>query len=620
MHRLKYIVFIDILYMSLNTKENAKEIGANKIGANKIGANKIGANKIDAKGIDTDDNMYTKINKLYSNSGYMSRYGSDVWAAAVMCGIVLMFTSYYIFVDAVEVLRSDWDNRRCDPLVLPFAGFIHKPTDQSNFAFTSTNFNDCVIGMLKEISEIAFQPLYFAVDVLNEAILHINKAFQKLRVLTYSLREQFDSITTQVVAGISNIVVFFIKFVVKMKDSMGKISGVLTTALYTLLGSYMAAESLFLSLIDLILIILIVIALAIVVAWVTAAALLPIPLFGPILATPWVIKAIIITLIMIGICIPIIYFETMMLKVMHLSTAPPPGIPGCFAGETVVELQLDKNSIKNSDSKIKTSKAIKDIQIGDTLKNGSIVTALLKFSAEEQHIYLLNNVLVTGEHRVLHPTLKWIKAKNHPGSIHMPDFNEPYVYCLGTTKKAFTIGETVFSDWDDIDDDVLEDLSDLCPLLPCDFKLKDIHTCLDSGFHALSTVVLADGSVVLLKDVKVGDKLLSEDKVVGTVKIATHDMDTYTYSFQKDGRTLCGTRNITLADNTLGAMNVVIRSPEEKEKEKEEKEEEKEEKEKEEEYMYHLLTDTSFFVVNTIKVHDYNFGIDKYLRNKLFTQ
>ena len=595
MHRLKYIVFIDILYMSLNTKENAKGIGAKG----------IGANKIDAKGIDTDDNMYTKINKLYSNSGYMSRYGSDVWAAAVMCGIVLMFTSYYIFVDAVEVLRSDWDNRRCDPLVLPFAGFIHKPTDQSNFAFTSTNFNDCVIGMLKEISEIAFQPLYFAVDVLNEAILHINKAFQKLRVLTYSLREQFDSITTQVVAGISNIVVFFLKFVVKMKDSMGKISGILTTALYTLLGSYMAAESLFLSLIDLILIILISIALSIVVTWALVMWLFPQFPFGPGMAIAPGIIAIIITAIMISICVPIIYFEVMMLKVMHLSTAPPPGVPGCFAGETVVELQLDQNS----NSKIKTSKAIKDIQIGDTLKNGSIVTALLKFSAEEQHVYLLNNVLVTGEHRVMHPTLKWIKAKNHPSSVHMPNFNEPYVYCLGTTKKAFTIGETVFSDWDDIDDDVLEDLSDLCPLLPCDFKLKDIHTYLDSGFHALSTVVLADGSVVLLKDVKVGDKLLSEDKVVGTVKIATHDMDTYTYSFQKDGRTLCGTRNITLADNTLGAMNVVIRSPEEKEKE-----------EKEEEYMYHLLTDTSFFVVNTIKVHDYNFGIDKYLRNKLLAQ
>ena len=578
MHRLKYIVFIDILYMSLNTKENAKEIGAN------------------AKGIDTDDNMYTKINKLYSNSGYMSRYGSDVWAAAVMCGIVLMFTSYYIFVDAVEVLRSDWDNRRCDPLVLPFAGFIHKPTDQSNFAFTSSNFNDCVIGMLKEISEAAFQPLYFAVDVLNEAILRLNAAFKKLRILTSSLREQFDSITTQVVAGISNIVVFFIKFTVKMKDSMGKISGILTTALYTLLGSYMAAESLFLSLIDLILIILIVIALSVVTAWAVALGLFPIWPIGPALATPWGITAIITTIIMISICIPVIYFEVMMLKVMHLSTAPPPGIPGCFAGETVIELQRD--------SKIKTSKAIKDIQIGDTLKNGSSVTALLKFSAEEQHVYLLNNVLVTGEHRVLHPTLKWIKAKNHPGSVHMPDFNEPYVYCLGTTKKAFTIGETVFSDWDDIDDDVLEDLSDLCPLLPSDFKLKDIHTYLDSGFHALSTVVLADGSVVLLKDVKVGDKLLSEDKVVGIVKIATHDMDTYTYSFQKDGRTLCGTRNITLADNTLGAMNVVIRSPEDKE----------------EEYMYHLLTDTSFFVVNTIKVHDYNFGIDKYLRNKLFTQ
>lgn len=550
---------------------------------NKMDTNKINTNKMDT------DSIYIKINKLYAHAGYMSRYGSDVWATVIICVIFLLLTNYYIFTNALEVIRSDWTNQRCAPLVLPFAGFINKPSDQSNLEFTISNFNDCVNGMLKQVVDISVQPLYFAVDIIQEAVNNLIAAFDELRKLTAGLREEFSNIAKQLYAGIANIVVFFLNFTVKMKDSMEKINGVLTVSLYTLFGSYMAAESLFLSIIDLILIILIVLVLLITLYWAIALGLLPIPIVGFSLAYPNGWWAVIFTIIMIAILIPVIWFESMLLRVMDLSTPSPPGVPGCFAGGTLIEL-YDNH---------KKPTCIKDIRIGDKLKNGSTVTALLKFSSEDQNVYLLNNILVTGEHRVFHPTLKWIKVKAHPDSIYMPSFNESYVYCLGTSNKEFTIGDTVFSDWDDIDSDVLEDLSDLCPYLPSDFKLEDIHTHLDSGFHASSTVVLEDGSIVSLKDVKVNDKLLSGDKVVGVVKIAAHDMTIYNYKFQNDTRTFCGTLNVTPEDNTLGMQTLSILSV------------------PKEDFMYHLLTDTSFFVVNNIRVHDYNFGIDRFLRNKI---
>ena len=197
---------------------------------------------------------------------------------------------------------------------------------------------------------------------------------------------------------------------------------------------------------------------------------------------------------------------------------------------------------------------------------------------------------------------KWIKVKDHPDSVYMPAFNELYVYCLGTDKKEFSIGDTLFSDWDDIDADVLEDLQ---PYLPVNFTYKNIHTHLDCGFHPSSNIVLKNGSIVQLKDVKVNDILFSGDKVFAIVKIAGHDVSTYHYSFINDNRTICGTKNIQINDDNLGvinAMDYVKTNPTFcKEIEKEE-------------YMYHLLTDTSFFVVNNIRVGDYNSGIDKYLR------
>jgi hypothetical protein len=541
----------------------------------------------------SEKSIYDQINKLYSSSGYMDKYGSDVWAAVIICIIFLLLTNYYLFANILEVVRSDWTNQKCNPLIIPFAGFINKPYDQSNLEFTASNFNNCVNSFLKSSFEIAIQPLYFAVNIIQESCNSLIEAVQQIRKLTKNLREQFTKIATQIYAAISNIMASFITFAAKLKDSMAKINAILTTALYTLFGSYMAAQSLFLSIIDLILIILIVLVVLIVLFWAIAIALHFIPFVGMSLAMPFGIKATIYTVIMIAILIPVIWFEIMMLRVMDLSTPPPPGVPGCFAGNTIVEM-FDKND---------NSKPIRDIKIGDKLKNGSKVTAVIQFSAREQYIYRLHNILVTGEHRVFHPSLKWIKVKDHPESVHIPDFIEPFVYCLNTELKSFTIGSTLFSDWDDIDDDVLEDLHKYCVIpgyLPSNFKYKDIHTHLDSGFHSSSNIVLDNGTIVHIKDVKVNDRLLSGDTIVGIVKIASHDMDIYKYSFNNSNH-ICGTKNIHINDNNLGIMSGMKLFM-------------KSEPLQREDFMYHLLTDTKYFVVNNIRVHDYNSGIDKYLR------
>jgi hypothetical protein len=525
-----------------------------------------------------------KINLLYSTSGYMDRYGTDVWTAAIICLAFIIFINYYYFVNVLEVIKTDWPSQRCNPLVLPFAGFIKKPTDMSNIEFTTSNFNSCLNDILKNVVLIAIQPLYFAVNIIQEAVNSLITAFDKLRTLTANFREQFTSIVKQIYAALTNLVVTFITYSIKIKDSLLKVNGIITTSIYTLFGSYMAMVSLFLCIIDMILLILIIIAAICLVFLILSL----IPLIGKVFRITWGVSAGIMLIIMI----PVIWFEIMLLRVLDLSTPAPPGIPGCFAGETPVEI--------NDLSK----KKIEDIEVGDKLMNGYKVTAIIKFAAEDQNLYNLHGVLVTGEHRVYHPTLKWIKVKNHPESVYIPDFNEPFVYCLNTDKKSFTIGETVFSDWDDIDAEVWEDLTKYCVVpgyLPENFSEENIHTYLDSGFKGDSVVVLENGLSVPLTDVKVNDKLASGDRIVGLVKIAAHDLKVFNYSFANDDRTICGSRNIHISDKNLGIINCMqlknIPIAQEEEK-----------------FLYHFLTDSKFVTINNIRFNDYNSGIDKYLR------
>ena len=545
---------------------------------------------------DIKSDINSVINNLYAKAGYMDKYGTDVWAAVILCIIFLIVIFYLSFFNGLEVIRSDWDNRKCDPSVLLFAGYINKPTNQSNLEYTAENFSYCVNSMLEKVTAVMFQPLYFLLNSITLIFNGMVESVQQLRKLLLYLREQFDSIAGVMFVGLSNITVPFINMMVKIKDSLGKINGILTSALYTLFGSYMAMQSLFLVIIDLIILILIIIC-CMIIAWIAIVYYLPFCLgcWGfPFLALT--------TLVFIAILIPVIWFKIMMDRIMALSTPKTPRTPTCFVGDTLVELN---NGLK---------KEIREIAVGDILKHEIKVTSTLKLSGEEQHLYKLNGVVVTGEHRVFHQELKWIKVKAHPAAIYLPEQHEAFVYCLNTDKKAFIINETVFSDWDDIDNEVVADLNQYCVkkgYLPENFSNADIHNYLNNGLHPATKIKLQDGVdvdgvefygvEVEIANIQVNDVLCNGETVKGVIKIDAHDLYIYEHEFvdiYNITRQLCCSKNIVIEDNVLGKINLM---------------EAKANKEKQVPYLYHLLTDTGYFTVNNIQIHDYNFGIDAYL-------
>jgi len=537
----------------------------------------------------TVDDIQKKINNLYKTSGYMARYGSDVWISAVLCFIFAFLTLYFHYTNMLQVVRSNWDTEHCDPLYIPFAGMINKTGKMSGLEYTASNFSGCINSFLKYVVDVAIQPFQYAIIVIQETVQELIDSVDSFRGAVMELRTYFADTFKKIYGGLSNLTLAIISFVIKIKDSFGKINGILTSSLYMLFGSYMAMQSLFLIILDLIILILIIIA-GIIVIYITLAIIyLPIPFVGQGMSAVQVGLALGGALIMISILIPVLLIEHSMLKIMKMSTPPPPKVPGCFSKNTPIEMYDG------------TFKKIKNIQLSDKLKNGSTVTACILFDASEQHMYKLHQVLVTGEHRVYHPEKKWIKVKDHPDSVHMPLFNEPFVFCLNTDNKMFTIRETVFSDWDDIDENVLEDLRKNCVsagYLPENFTYADIHTHLDSGFHRETQLTLHNGKSISIVDVEVNDILITGEKVLGVIVIYAHDMDVYKYSFA-DGKFIYGSQNIHINDPNLGVLNGFQLTKEICEREM---------------CLFHLLTDSKFFIANNIRVNDYNSGIDRYLR------
>jgi hypothetical protein len=541
-----------------------------------------------------------KINELYFKSGYMDKYGKDVWISGILCIVFLFITFQQHITNVLEVVRSDWPNQKCNPAFMPFAGFIMKPKNQSNLEFTVNNFSGCITSILEFVALAAIQPFRIILQVLNEAIQALLDSFNMLRGMMDKMRKDYAGIFDLIYAGISNLLVAFMNFVVKMKDIMEKSKGLITTILFTLFGAYMTIESLFLAMIDLCVKILIIIAAIALTFIYLTVVFFPLPLIGPGMAVGPAITAAMIVMIFIAILIPVVWFMIMMMRVLRLSSPPAPKTPSCFAGDTLIPLFAGG------------ARKIKDIQLGDRLKNGGLVTATMQFSATAQNLYHLNGVNVTGEHRVFHPTLDWLKVKNHPDSVYLPDFTEPYVYCLNTTDKVFVIGDTLFSDWDDIDTKVLGSLQEQCVskgYLPDHFTHADIHTYLESGLHPDTLISLPDGTSVPIQEIRINDRVAENTKVLGVIKIQGGDVDLYKHTFA-NGASLCGTKNIHIADSNLGIVNCMQGESMQSESMQSESIKLSDSTTP---ILYHLLTDTKFFKANQLKINDYNFGIDAYL-------
>ena len=531
------------------------------------------------------NNIFGKINKLYDKSGYLDRYGLDLFVAFVLIIVFVLAISYYHILNNLQPIKTDWINQRCKPFVIPFAGIINKGEEDTAFEFTQKNFAGCTQTILSSITDNAFKPYYYLLNTVTALLSAVTKAMYATRELFHKIRERVGAISENIMGRVLNITIPLIHFFVIMKSMIGKIQGTITTAIYTLLGSFFGLQSLMLYFMSLVLKLLYGLVGAITALWVASIFL---PIFIP--------KAIALTTLMVLILIPTVIIQVLMSDVLELSTESPPGVPACFEGSTLLELQ--------DGSKVE----IKSVKIGSVLSDGSKVNGVMKLSSHEQSVYEIDGIVVTGNHSIFHEIRGWISVETHPNSsrINPDSFRDPFVYCINTSTKTIKIGRHTFADWDDLDDNDFTHLKKQSPLSPS-FNTDDIHKVLGAGFHEDCLVKLKNGTVISIADVKVNDVLCHGERVCGVVKLCGRDISSgvreitlYEGNGRSTTKVLQCTGNIMVVDPELGVSNTFDMVA-------------NDEKGCFPKYVHHLLTDWGSFLVNDVRVEDYNSSIERYL-------
>ena len=512
-------------------------------------------------------------NRLYKKDGYLDKYGGSVVATGFTLLIFFLIFSYFYVEHKIEPIRRDWVNQRCSPAIMPWAGYINAPKGKSKIEYTNENFYQCTTIVLKKVLKHFMSPIYYITKLLQNLYNMILNAINMVRVYINFLRIKLQQIFEYLVARMVNVTIPLQISLAKMKDMLGKVTGAMAAALYTVFGSYLAMKAFIGAFLKILIIFLIVLSAVIAVLW--------------ILVFSWP-KAIALTVIYLIVAIPVIIVAIWMSIILKMTQSK--SVPSvCFDKNTIIETQKGDICIKN-------------LKSGTILKNGDKVTATLKLALNES-VYNFNGIIVTGSHKVLHDKLGWIYISEHPESVKIENYREPIVYCFSTESKRIYINDYKFLDWDDLEPIDIMKLKNL-NYLNNNSSLREVHKKLESGVLGSTMIELDNGQSVELKNIKVNDQLYFGERVLAIVEIDTKDIDKVKkYNFENFSIT--GGPNIHFNDPDLGNFNTLNIQGEHIEKPKK---------------LYHLITDTGHFTINGYKIRDYNSAIENILdiRNKLF--
>ena len=150
----------------------------------------------------------------------------------------------------IQPIVADWNNQKCSPVVIPFAGLINKPANMTAFEFAGSNFTNCVTTILANISSDAFAPVEYLMNVFIHEFKSIVGAMDAVRAVFDKIRINIKIVIDNVMSRLLNIMIPVQQFIVLMKDMLAKINGALAGILYTVFGSYLTIKSLFSNIIN----------------------------------------------------------------------------------------------------------------------------------------------------------------------------------------------------------------------------------------------------------------------------------------------------------------------------------------------------------------------------------
>jgi len=424
----------------------------------------------------------------------------------IMLTVVLTIGLGGVVATALRLnIADNWEERRCDPYVVPIASFFKPSNDpRTPSQYATDNWSFCQKQYVQN-----------AISVAAEA----PKALVVIEEATVGIVQDVVNVAADVFYDVWRFCYqTFMSFMDRMKTAAKLFQNFMMNLFHIVGQLNAAANSIFFGLIAVLITIINSIELTLIVSIIVIGIILLLQVLLFFILIP--ISALIVT-VTAAVTAAVVIVATAIAAVM-VSELFHPG--QCFAAGTPVALKKGQ------------TKSIELIRIGDVLADGGRVTATHAFWSNDP-LYDLNGIHVTGDHLVHHEGRR-IPVRDHPSAVLLQPTlwtrmrGGEYLWCLTTTTRTIPVGSFVFADWEEIATDDTAALTKwyaaVWTTLNPNQPLQE-STALDSeaGLHPDSLVQVKTWSGIVLKrlgDVAIGDRIVdgrdSTTLVTGVVRIA----------------------------------------------------------------------------------------------------
>ena len=260
------------------------------------------------------------VNKLYEKTSYLDRYGGSlVFAVFTIIGVCMFFTYYYLKNNS-DVIKNNWQQNRCNPLYIPFAGLIINPKNMSKSEYATNNFFHCFGVILKDVVEAALAPIQAASLLMSASVSLIVGTMNNLMGAIFHLRNAFSGGFNLMGNRSLNALTLITKLSKLIQNSFMQGQGILVTIMYIFFTAYDMLSSFFFILIIAALVFLAASLAAMIVAWLLYVIFSAIPIIGWILGPLFLFTAIGLTLAYVVVLIMVIVVIVFTISVMKKSS------------------------------------------------------------------------------------------------------------------------------------------------------------------------------------------------------------------------------------------------------------------------------------------------------------
>lgn len=155
-------------------------------GTAKFGINKTKFDKLEGN---LDNQIKDSMKLIYYNKLVPQNYGYYIISFTIITAFFIVFSRQFV-LNFFETAKSDWENYKCDPRIMPYSGYVKTNEGSTEFMSTGDNFNECIEPISRYIAMQKFRPFESVVSFdLTSLTQSMNSSFEKLQGTMNKLKD-----------------------------------------------------------------------------------------------------------------------------------------------------------------------------------------------------------------------------------------------------------------------------------------------------------------------------------------------------------------------------------------------------------------------------------------------